>query len=53
MQWHGLPDEADWTWEPVVQLHKDVPALVMDFFESPGKKRIEKKAQNVLVQTQP
>ena len=38
VQWEGLPDEKNRTWETLLQVNKDIPILLTDFLESPGQK---------------
>lgn len=33
VEWLGHPDEESWTWEPIAQLHEDVPEMVSDFLK--------------------
>ena len=44
VQWEGLPDEDDRTWEPLLQVHEDIPRLLTDFLESPGQKKLKATA---------
>ncbi len=34
VQWEGLPDKRDYTWQPPKELHADVPDLVTSFLVS-------------------
>ena len=34
VQWEGLPDERDYTWQPVEELYADVPDIVNAFLSS-------------------
>lgn len=31
VEWEGLPNRGDWTWEPLSQLFGDLPARLEDF----------------------
>ena len=44
LEWSGLPDEADRTWEPLHQVHEDLPGLLEDFLLSSGKRALKKRA---------
>ena len=39
VQWEGLPDEQDYTWQPVEELYDDVPDVVNAFLSSFKKKK--------------
>ena len=36
VEWDGLPDEVDFTWEPADQLLEDIPEMVKEFAVSLG-----------------
>lgn len=42
IEWEGLPDTEDFTWEPVRQVKEDVPGLLEDFLHSPGNRVIKR-----------
>ena len=49
IQWDGLPDERDWTWHPLHELHSDIPEMVQDFLSSfPGKSDLVSEAKRQL-----
>ena len=33
VQWEGLPDKRDWTWQPVSELYADIPDIVLSFLK--------------------
>lgn len=37
VEWQGLSDEVDMSWEPVRQIYEDLPGLLEDFLRSSGK----------------
>ncbi len=39
VQWEGLPDKRDFTWQPAKELYADVPDLVTRFLSSFKKKK--------------
>ncbi len=47
-EWEGLPDVTDFTWEPLTQLHEDIPELLNSFLESKGKRAMKRKALKIL-----
>ena len=48
MQWTGLPDEQDYTWEPPNQVLQDVKEMLKDFLEAPGKRSLKTQALSIL-----
>ncbi|CDF77419.1 unnamed protein product [Chondrus crispus] len=34
VQWLGLPDRRDWTWQPLKELFEDVPDMVREFLDA-------------------
>ena len=38
VQWLVLPDKCDWTWQPLQELHEDVPERVEHFLRCSRKK---------------
>lgn len=34
VQWEGLPDKRDWTWQPVSELYSDIPDTVVNFLKA-------------------
>ena len=49
VQWLGLLDKKDWTWQKLEEQHEDVPDRVEEFLKSSGKKTVVKEAKQVLV----
>ena len=45
VEWQGLPDELDYTWEPLVQVHEDIPDLLRTFLGTPGNKKTKHQAK--------
>lgn len=39
VKWDGLPDERDYTWQPITELFTDVPDMVIDLLSSFKKKK--------------
>jgi len=44
VEWDGLPDKVDMTWEPVNQVNEDLPQLLRDFLQTPGMRDLKDKA---------
>lgn len=44
IEWDGLPDQSDLTWEPLRQVHEDLPGLLEDFLASSGQRGLKRKA---------
>ena len=44
VEWEGLPDERDWTWEPLSQMAEDVPGMMEDFLSTSGSRSLKRKA---------
>lgn len=47
VEWEGLPDLIDHTWEPIERLHEDVPKMLHDYLQG-SKTRLSKKAMTVI-----
>lgn len=47
VEWQGLPDEVDRTWEPLSQLHEDVPDLLQEFLQTPGSIDLKTEAREL------
>lgn len=45
VEWQGLPDEEDHTWEPLKQIFEDLPGLLEDFLHTSGKRDLKRQAQ--------
>lgn len=43
VEWDGLPDEVDMTWEPMIQVHEDMPELLSDFLKTNGNRKLKRK----------
>jgi len=48
VQWLGQRDRVDWTWQPLLEIHQDLPERLLEFPTKTRKKRISKKAQAAL-----
>lgn len=49
VQWEGLPDERDYTWQAIEELHADIPDMVKAFLHTySGKKKIIGKIKRQL-----
>lgn len=44
VQWMGLLDLCDWTWQPIRELHQDVPERVEQFLRNCRKRKLVKRA---------
>jgi len=44
VEWEGLPDRDDWTWEPLQQIFEDVPGRLEDFLNTTGARVLKKRA---------
>ena len=44
IEWDGLPDSEDRTWEPLHKVHEDIPEMLNDFLAGPGQKKLKKEA---------
>lgn len=40
LQWEGLPDERDYTWASLTDMHEDIPDMVMTFLKETDKKEL-------------
>ena len=47
VEWEGLPDASDFTWEPLDQLHQDVPDLLEEYLKAEGHNRLKKSALDI------
>eukprot|EP00171_Calliarthron_tuberculosum_P001866 IDg1866t1 len=45
IEWEGLPDEQDWTWEPIEHISQDIPEVLQKFLESPTKHALKREAR--------
>ena len=44
IEWGGLPEEMDMTWEPLLQVQEDMPQLLEAFLATPGNRKLKEKA---------
>ena len=44
VEWEGLPDDVDQTWEPLAQIFEDLPGLLEDFLHSGGDRKLKRAA---------
>lgn len=48
MQWLGLPDINDWTWQDIGELYEDVPDEVDSFLKTSSMKKLFKLGRGAL-----
>lgn len=48
MEWNGLPDEIDWTWESLSQANEDVPELLKELLTTTGNMNCKQEALRLL-----
>ncbi len=48
VEWEGLPDRCDFTWEPLSLVHEDIPGMVQEFLAAPGSRSLKDKARQEL-----
>lgn len=48
VQWAGLPDKCDWTWNALQQMHEDVPDKLTNFLRRTKKTKLASKAKAIL-----
>ncbi len=48
VEWEGLPDRCDFTWEPLLQVHEDLPEMLDEYLASAGSKVLKGKARQEL-----
>ncbi len=51
VEWEMLPDDIDRAWEPVTQVHEDVPKLLAAFLDTPENRRLKNKAKTATLAT--
>ena len=44
VEWEGLPDREDMSWEPLAQAHEDLPGMVEDFLQTAGERAMKRRA---------
>lgn len=44
VDWQGLPDQLDLTWEPLLQVEQDLPGVLQDFLHTAEKRQLKKNA---------
>lgn len=44
VEWSGLPDESDFTWEPIARIFEDLPGMLEDFLHSSGQRGLKQKS---------
>ena len=42
--WEGLPDEPDWTWEPLDKVVEDIPEILRDYLQTDQKRELKQRA---------
>ena len=48
IEWDGLPDEPDWTWEPIDNVFLDVADALKEYLLSPGNRSQKQAAKRYL-----
>jgi len=48
VQWQGLPDRRDWTWNYLADMHEDMPEVVEEFLDKSKAKNLVSKAKKFL-----
>lgn len=48
IEWQGLPDTSEFTWEPLQQVFEDAPGIFEDFLHTSHHREFKKKAHNLL-----
>lgn len=48
VEWEGLPDLYEQTWEPAVKIAEDVPEVFEEFLSTTGEARLKSNARLVL-----
>ena len=48
VEWEGLPDASDFTWEPLLQLYFDIPEMLHEYLKTTGKESLKRQAQNLI-----
>ena len=48
VEWEGLPENIDFTWEPMNRLHQDIPGMVEQFLSTSGQRSLKEKALRIL-----
>lgn len=43
VEWAGLPDTCDRTWEPIGVLFEDLPGLLQDYLQTAGKRDLKRQ----------
>lgn len=46
VEWSAMPDESDWTWEPIGQVREEFPGMLEDFLENGGHRRLKNMARS-------
>lgn len=41
IEWSGLPDRSDSTWEPILQVEEDLPGMLEDFLETARERELK------------
>ena len=48
VEWDGLPDKCDYTWEPAKQIKEDAPGILEDFLYTTGQRGLKRQALSIL-----
>ena len=49
VQWEGLLEDSDRTWEPLQQLYEDVPDILDNFLQTSSKRELKRRTQDMLL----
>lgn len=44
LEWSGLPDPAEYTWEPIFQVFEDLPGILEDFLHTSSDRVLKNRA---------
>jgi len=51
VEWEGLPDTVDRTWEPLQQVNEDLPQLLENFLQTAGTRKLKEDAMAQCMRT--
>ncbi len=46
VEWEGMPEHEEWSWEPLDHLAEDVPELTKSFLSTARKRTLKLKARS-------
>ena len=44
IEWEGLPDSVDMTWEPLETVKEDLPGIIQDYLYTANKRELKHQA---------